>query len=344
MVFGNGIHYLKGNIVARISPDFSRSHAREPHRGRANTLLRAHPEMRRFIGKNPYSFLVILALVGFQIGTSVVMRRQPWWVLAITAFLVGAFVSHALWVMIHECAHRLIFGTRRLDTLAGIFANLPHLLPSSVAFQHYHLNHHAFQGVYSLDADLPSYWEARLIGNDPLRKAIWLLLFPVFQITRPLRLKQLRLVNRWVLLNVGVQVAFDFFLYVSIGPRAFLYLFLSFIFSVGLHPLGARWIQEHYVLHSPQETYSYYGPVNRIAFNVGYHNEHHDLPSVPWNHLPDIRKAAPEMYDTLVFHTSWMKLLLRFIFDRNVSLFLRFTREKSRFLRNPESVFTPRKT
>jgi sphingolipid delta-4 desaturase len=210
-----------------------------------------------------------------------------------------------------------------------------------VAFQHYHLKHHAFQGVYSLDADLPSYWEARLIGNGTLRKAIWLLLFPIFQITRPLRLKQLRLLNRWVLLNVAVQAAFDIFLYARIGPKALLYLFLSFFFSVGLHPLGARWIQEHYVFHSPQETYSYYGPANRLAFNVGYHNEHHDLPSVPWNHLPDIRKAAPEMYDTLAFHTSWMKLLLRFIFDSKVSLFLRFTREESRFSGGSRSVARP---
>ena len=42
------------------------------------------------------------------------------------------------------------------------------------------MKHHAFQGVYDLDADLPSYWEAKLIGNSTIGKALWLLLFPVF--------------------------------------------------------------------------------------------------------------------------------------------------------------------
>ncbi len=56
---------------------------------------------------------------------------------------------------------------------------------------------------------------------------------------------------------------------------------ISFFFSVGLHPLVAGWIQEHYlILDKDQETYGYYGSLNKLAFNVCVHNEHHDfLPS-----------------------------------------------------------------
>ena len=47
---------------------------------------------------------------------------------------------------------------------------------------------------------------------------------------------------------------------------------------------------------------------------------------MPWNHLPDIRKGAPEMYDSLVHHSSWTRLLLRFIFDPGICLLSRQTR------------------
>ncbi|MEY4926332.1 MAG: hypothetical protein RI894_768, partial [Bacteroidota bacterium] len=75
-----------------------------------------------------------------------------------------------------------------------------------------------------------------------------------------------------------------------------------------------------------QETYSYYGPLNFLALNVGFHNEHHDFPAVPWNNLPKIREMAPEYYNNLTYHTSWTKLWLKFIFDRNLSLYSRAER------------------
>ena len=75
-----------------------------------------------------------------------------------------------------------------------------------------------------------------------------------------------------------------------------------------------------------QETYSYYGPWNRLAFNVGYHNEHHDLMTVPWSRLPRIRSLAPEFYEGLYAHRSWTRLLFRFLFDRELTLHSRVVR------------------
>jgi sphingolipid delta-4 desaturase len=106
-----------------------------------------------------------------------------------------------------------------------------------------------------------------------------------------------------------------------------MYLVLSSAFSVGLHPLGARWIQEHYIIKPGQETYSYYGPYNWVSYNVGYHNEHHDLMVVPWSRLPKLREMAPEFYNNLYYHTSYTSLLLRFLFDRSLTLHSRAVRE-----------------
>jgi sphingolipid delta-4 desaturase len=108
---------------------------------------------------------------------------------------------------------------------------------------------------------------------------------------------------------------------------ALLYLLLSTLFALGLHPLGGRWIQEHYVTEPGQETYSYYGLGNVVAFNIGYHNEHHDIPVVSWIHLPKIKRIAPELYSAGKSYRCWTAVLLRFVFDRRMSSYSRIARE-----------------
>lgn len=306
--------------------DFHYSDEPEPHKARTKAILQAHPEVRELIGRNPWSALVVVAVVALQLTLAWSLRGAVWWAVPVTAFCVGAFANHAMYVMIHECAHNLVFRNRSLNMVFGILADIPNVFPSSVAFRTYHLKHHSHQGDYELDADLPNRWEARLIGSWSIGKALWLLLFPVFQLTRPSRTKELKPSSGWAVANLSFVLFTDFLIVYFWGVQALVYLLCSFFFSIGLHPLGARWIQEHYLTQAPQETYSYYGILNIPAFNVGYHNEHHDFPSVPWNRLPRVRAAAPEFYDSLHAHYSWTALLLRWIFDRELSLFSRMVR------------------
>ena len=300
---------------------------REPHAARAKAILKAHADIRKLAGRNPWSAVLIAALVVFETAAAGLLAGQPVWLILLAAWLVGAFASHALWVLIHDCAHNLVVKSGPWNKVFAMAANLPHLFPSAVSFQKYHLKHHAFQGVYELDADLPNRWEARLVGHSAPAKALWLLFFPFFQLSRPPRLKEISLFDGWVVVNILVQLAYDAAVLFFLGPKALLFLAAAFFFSVGLHPLGARWIQEHYLVHgTDQETSSYYGFLNVPALNVGYHNEHHDFPWVPWHRLPLVRRAAPEAYDTLAFHRSWTKLLVRFLFDPRISLFSRVVR------------------
>ena len=75
-----------------------------------------------------------------------------------------------------------------------------------------------------------------------------------------------------------------------------------------------------------QHTYSYYGPLNLLSFNVGFHVEHHDLPHVPWNRLPRLRRLASEFYDSLYTHPSWTRLWFRYLTDPELHMGTRTTR------------------
>jgi len=301
----------------------------EPHRARTRALLAAHPEARALIGTDRSTAGWVVAIVAFQVVLAWALRGQPWWVILLAAYAIGALADHALWTLIHDCTHNLVFEKTRWNAWLQILANLPIVFPAAISFRKFHLLHHSFQGDPELDADLASPFEARLVGNSTLGKALWLLTFFAWQSLRVPRLRRVKMLDRWYLANVAVQVAFLAGLWALAGWRSVLFLTLSSIFAIGLHPVGARWIQEHYLTSGPggQETFSYYGPLNVLAFNVGYHNEHHDLMTVPWSRLPRLKAMAPELYDGLVAHRSWTRLLFRFLLDPSLSLYSRRIRK-----------------
>jgi sphingolipid delta-4 desaturase len=312
-----------------MTQQFHFSNSPEPHRIRTAKILKSHPEVKQLMGKNPLTLLAILGLVSGMVVMSFLLKDSAWWMVVLVAYLVGAFFNHALFVMIHECSHHLLFKNKSLNRIAAIVANMPHVFPSAISFERYHIKHHSFQGVHELDADLPDFWEARLFNNSTIGKAFWLLLYPFFQVFRTFRLKEIKPVDGWIVTNWIAQIVFDVAIVYFFGIQALVFMLISFFFSVGLHPLGARWIQEHYLtLDENQETYSYYGPMNALAFNVGFHNEHHDFPSVPWNKLPQLKQKAAPYYDSLQSHQSWTKLFFRFLFDKNISLYSRITRNE----------------
>ena len=302
--------------------DFTYTEAPPVHRLRGRAILAAHPEVAVLVGVNRWSALWIVGLVAVQALAAAAAARVPWWLVIAGAWCFGAFVNHALYVLIHECTHNLVFKSPRLNKLAAIVCDFALVVPGALAFRRYHLYHHRYLGQYALDPDIVSGTEARLIGHTPLRKAVWVFFLAVSQALRPLKLKALRRIpvwDRWMTANLIAQVIVDVLVLWLLGPRALAYLALSTLFALGLHPLGGRWIQEHYLTREGQETYSYYGPLNRVCFDMGFHNEHHDFPSVPWNRLRQLRRLGDEYYRDLESYQSWTAVLLKFILDPSMS-------------------------
>jgi sphingolipid delta-4 desaturase len=171
-------------------------------------------------------------------------------------------------------------------------------VPGAISFGKYHLLHHRHMGDLDFDAGIPGPTEARVIGRSGIRKATWIAGTIFVQgVVRPSRMKKVTLLDGWTIVNIVVQVAAMALLVYFAGVGPLKYLLMSTIFPIGLTSLGARGLQEHFALVPGQETYSL-RPLNKVSFNVGYHNEHrhrHD----PWSRLPQIRAVAPEFYEGL---------------------------------------------
>jgi sphingolipid delta-4 desaturase len=301
--------------------DYIRVTYAEPHAARGRQMLSAHPELRALAGPTPSSAVWTVALVALQMIIAIVVGDRAWYIWLPAAYVIGATIDHALWALIHETTHNLMFRSRTANRIVALVANLPLVVPSAMSFSKYHLIHHRNMGDMDLDAGVPGPTESRVIGRSGTRKTIWLAGYAVVQaIIRPRRLA-VKLVDGWTVVNIVFQIAAMLALVAFAGGGPFKYLATATVFAIGLHPLGARWIQEHFAMVPGQETYSYYGPLNRVSFNVGYHNEHHDMMTVPWSRLPKIRRIAPEFYERMYSYQSWTALLVRFLTDPEITLF-----------------------
>ncbi|KAL4251978.1 fatty acid desaturase type 1 family protein [Abortiporus biennis] len=278
----------------------------EPHRTRRMAIMKAHPEVTKLMGHEPLTKYVVLVVVSIQIITAVLLRNtrplSPWFIFC--AYAIGGTANHNLFLAIHEITHNLAFRGIKANKALAIFANLPIGIPYSAAFKKYHIEHHKFMGEDGVDTDLPTHIELIFL-NNVLGKVFFATFQILFYALRPTFVRAQELTS-WHYINILVQLVF---------------------FAGSLHPMSGHFIAEHYLWDgSDQETYSYYGPLNILGYNVGYHNEHHDFPSVAWTRLPALRALAPEFYDTIPSHPSWPMVIVNFIRDKEVGIFARAKR------------------
>jgi sphingolipid delta-4 desaturase len=298
----------------------------EFHRHRRAAICRDCPEVKQLYGPSPLTAVLTLFLVILQFGLAAILAAQPWWWAALSAVCVGAFITHRLNVVIHECAHNLALRSISLNKLLAIIANLPAMVPAAIGFRHYHLLHHRFLGQPGLDADVAPAWEARLVGRAAWRKLFWLLALPfVYTIVHPLRVRQRLPIDCWLIANVGFVFAAAAIVVVLGGWTGFAYLALSSYFAVGPHPTGAHILQEHIIFDGRYETASYYGPINAISGNHGLHLEHHDFANVPGSRLGDVHRIASTYYRGRFSHRSRLESMWRFVADRRIGLDSRVT-------------------
>lgn len=330
--------------ASKDSNDWVWTYQEEPHRTRRHQIIKAHPEVTKLCGHEPLTKWVVLLVVSIQVTVAYLLRYTPIfsWRFLLTAYVVGATANQNLFLSIHEISHNLAFRSPMANRLIAMFANLPIGIPYSASFRPYHLTHHKALGVDGLDTDLPTKYEAIFL-DSVLGKAFFATFQIFFYALRPMMVYQIPL-TKIHLLNITVQFIFDIILVKIAGANSLWYLLMSSFLAGSLHPCAGHFIAEHYIFEnqlSPKpkssdpnilaaETYSYYGILNLVTYNVGYHNEHHDFPAIPWTRLPKLTQIAKEFYEPLPTHTSWSWVIWEFIWNKDLSLWSRVKREQSK--------------
>lgn len=313
-----------GQHVSRT--DFEWVYTDEPHASRRKEILAKYPQIKKLFGHDPNFKFVAGGMVLTQFIMLYVMQGQSWPITILAAYCFGGVINHSLALAVHEISHNLAFGHSRpmANRIFGFFCNLPLGVPMSIAFKKYHLEHHRYQGDEVLDTDIPTKLEGQLFCTT-FGKLLWVFLQPFFYTIRPFFVNPKPPTNL-ELINIFIQIVFDIIVVYCFGVRVLWYLILGTVLAMGFHPVAGHFISEHYMFAKGFETYSYYGPLNFITFNVGYHNEHHDFPAVPGSRLPEVKRIAAEYYDTMPQHNSWTKVLYDFITDPSIGPYARIKR------------------
>ncbi|KAE8586691.1 hypothetical protein XENTR_v10021731 [Xenopus tropicalis] len=314
-----------GNTVTR--GDFEWVYTDQPHTQRRKEILAKYPEIKTLMGPDHQLKWIVLGMVFAQLVACHLVRELPWkWVL-FWAYAFGGCVNHSLTLAIHDISHNVAFGNRQAkwNRWFAVLANLPIGMPYSASFKKYHIDHHRYLGGDTLDVDIPTDFEGWFFCT-PFRKFLWLVLQPLFYTLRPLYVNP-KPISRMEVCNAAVQFSADFALYYTWGLKPIVYLLSGSVFCLGFHPISGHFIAEHYMFSRGYETYSYYGPLNFLTFNVGYHTEHHDFPSIPGSKLPMVTQMASEFYDRLPQHQSWTHVLWDFIFEEELGPYSRIKRK-----------------
>src|SRR5580704_10335995 len=116
------------------------------HVRRQRTILSLHPEVRELSGADPWTAVWVVALVGVQWTVAFELRDAHAWLILLAVLFFGAPIAHALGVLIHECAHNLVFRQTWRNKALGLVANLGIVGPGAMAFRHQHLMHHRLLG------------------------------------------------------------------------------------------------------------------------------------------------------------------------------------------------------
>jgi sphingolipid delta-4 desaturase len=308
----------------------------EVHQRRRLAIQQEFPEVLKLVGPDSRTQYYAYAVIIIQAALAYVVKDSFLGAI-ILGLTISPYMDFAVLVLIHEVSHSLVFAYPLYNRLLGIFTNMVFLAPVSEVFRQHHNMHHRHLGDVHKDVDVPGEREMKAIGNSTFLKTIWLI-FSVFIL--PIRSMK-KLPVYWSLLMVLNWVVCLSFMFTVLyfSKPAFVYLIMGMILSQSMHPANARQVQRHIKVYSTEDrtvkddpnaplhemkinTFSYYGGLNFLTLNVGFHVEHHDFGNVPWTRLPELRRIAGEKWypSNTAYYSRGFNEIFAFITNPRISL------------------------
>jgi len=289
-------------------------------------LMKPHPTMKYWALLPAVCIVTLAYIVHYPLGLT--PFHGMWWFLA---WSVGGICSNWVTAALHEIGHNCATTNLIFREILGSLVNMSICVPVYASFRLYHKDHHLFLNTVQ-DPDTPSEIEMAL-AQSAMGKFIWLFLMPATYSLRPMIMFPVSPQPSQVFNGVTSLLSWVILIYLTGNWHFPFFLITCCALGLSIHPTGAAHVlAEHYNLYFPvkehYQTYCYYGPLNYVLFNLGYHAQHHDFPNIPGFWLPKVREIASEFYDDIPVHSSMPKLMFEFIFNPNCGLSVRLDRTK----------------
>lgn len=299
------------------------------HNEMRRQVIARDPVLRDITGPDWRTVLALPVIFALHWSIAWLVSDASILLIFLAAFFAGQMLIHSAGALLHETAHKLVFrGNRaKLAFDLGLEAIMT-TYAQQLTYQHEHISsHHPYIGDYERDYEhedicaLQSRMTLRS-DNPRLQRLLTLLTlvlhalpFGVFVGDKVLPWLNARITGRpqqdprrhtgatqppvWQQrLFIAVSLATNGAMLLLLGPWALLYHLWAlslFLGKMGIWNLGQS-LSEHAGSDDVNPTRSYYGWLNLILFNTGYHNEHHTFPNVAWTRLPLLKRRAPEHF------------------------------------------------
>jgi len=319
----------EGTISAgrgRISPQARR------HNDLRREAISNHPEFRHLSGTDWRTALALPVILVVHWGIAWAVSDASLLVIFLAAFIPGQIAIHSAGSLVHETAHKLIFRGEKAKL--GFDLGLEWILSSygkQLTYQYEHVtSHHPYIGDYERDyehEDICAFQSRMMLRSENPRLQHLLTAVTLFIHALPLgsiiadpvikrmnwdatqrpqsdperHIDAAKPPKSQVRLFIAVSALSNVTMLLLLGPWALLYHIWAlslFLGKFGIWNLGQS-LSEHEGSDEVTPTRSYYGPLNWLLFNTGYHNEHHTFPAVPWTRLPELKRQAPEQFNVV---------------------------------------------